>query len=236
MDEFRAQDMFEADSPADDWEIPDDTPIDPGFAQGAQPPPPPPPRPEAAPKDPPMYEPEAQDNSGQWAPYDNTAAIPPEDDFAPDPPGVSQPPPGRTYGMYRQQPTWQHASLQGVEGAQIQVGGLLQGVAAIAGGAILGYGLTGSPKVAAGSALGMIGLLQVPTVIGGHFLRSAVGVAAVVGAYFLMRDELEGFDGVFQPNDGYDDEDYDEDEDDEGAAPEGDPERSSPWMKDASDL
>jgi len=251
MDEFPADDVFEFETPSSDW----DTPVNEwerpatdwqGTADQAPPPPPPPPfepgpDPVQASKEPPMYEPD-DPPSAQWAPYNNTQAIPPQDDYAPQPDGVSAPPAGRTYGMYRQPPTWQHASLAGsdVASAASVVSSTLQGIAAIAGGAVLGYGLTQNPKAAIGGGLGMLGLLQIPTIARGEIVRSLVGIVAVVGAYFLLRDELTGFEG-FLPNsdedDDFEDDDDEDYEDDDGPdEPSGRPERSSPWMKDASQL
>ena len=178
-----------------------------------------------------MYEPDAPPasdaTSTQWAPYDHTAFIPPVDDFDPQPVGVSEPPAGRQYGMYRQDPTWQHASLAGTEGMQVNLAGLLQGLGAIAVATALGYGLTGNVKVAAGAGLGMAGVLQLPSLLKAEFFRAMIGGLMIGGAYWILRDELHGFDsgGARANFDGdWDDDEfeengegYDNDEDDDDA-------------------
>lgn len=223
-------DPFDVDSPSMDW---DDGPVAPPQQET------------------PMYEPDADppgnDNSAQWAPYDNTAFIPPQDDFAVDPPGISQPPPGRQYGMYRQQPTWQHASLEGVPEGTVKWTELIQGLTAILAGAGLGYALTASPKAAAGSGIAMLGALQLPLILTGNIVRPLIGAAAIAGAYFLAKDDLEVLalpngewddeDDDYEQND-HDDDDGDDDDEDEvdSEVPKGpvDPAASSPWMKHTS--
>lgn len=170
----------------------------------------------------PMYEPDAPPasdaTSSQWAPYDNTAFIPPVDDFDPQPMGVSEPPSGRQYGMYRQPPTWQHASLAGEQqGPQINVAALLQGFSAIAVAVALGYGLTGKPIVAAGAGVGMAGALQLPSILQGQFFRAMIGGALMAGAYWLVRDEMPGFSsgGARANFDGYDENEGDDEDDDD---------------------
>ena len=198
----------------------------------------------------PMYEPDEparSDTSSQWAPYDNTAFIPPvppQDDYAPEPFGYSQPPPGRMYAQQRQPPTWQHASTQGWAEEASNWGGLLQGLSAIAGSVAIGYVLTSSIKTAAGAGLGMAGLLQVPLLLQGNFIRPLLGVGAIAGAYFLLRDDLQirpNWDGGDDYESNEDEEEYEENDEDEGDE-EGDgdePEPTkgpkepvgSPWLK-----
>jgi hypothetical protein len=154
--------------------------------------------------------------------------------------------------MYRQQPTWQHASMQGFDMPQaVPWTELIQGLTAIAAGAGIGYALTASPKAAAGAGIAMLGVLQLPLLLTGNLVRPLIGAAAIAGAYFLAKDELQGFvpneddeddeddevdeEDEYEPNDDDDEDDDEEDEGDDGP-PKGpsDPAKSSPWMKQAS--
>ena len=198
-----------------------------------------------------MYEPPAaasappQDNSTQWAQYEPTTAIPPEDVFAPPGAGfVPRPPPGRMYGMYRQPPTWQHASIDGLGGTSTSdlVTSVLSNWAAIAAGAALGYFLTGHAKGAGGGALAVMGVAQLPFIFkeGGLF-RAVLAAGGLGGAYFLLRDDSEFMRQRAMANeDGwdYDENEGDEDEprSEEGAKPSADPDApapSSPWLRPA---
>lgn len=163
----------------------------------------------------PMYEPDmppGQEMSSQWDAYDNTS-------FPPSPGPSERPqafaPPGRQYAMYRQQPTWQHASLMGVEPTAPSLLELaLTGMTAIAASAAIGYAFTGSARASAGSALAMMGVLQIPAIFSGSLLRPAVGVAAIAGAYYLSRDFLNASS---TPNWEEDDEEDDEEDEEDDA-------------------
>lgn len=200
-----------------------------------------------------MYEPPAaappppQDNSTQWAQYEPTNAIPPDDPFAPPGGGfMPRPPPGRMYGMYRQPPTWQHASVDGlgaISTGELLIASVLSQWAAIAAGAAIGYFLTGHAKGAGGGALAVMGVAQIPFVFkeGGLF-RAVLALGGLGGAYWLLRDDSEfmrqramaneeGWD--YDENDG---EDEDEPESQEGGRPSSDPKApapSSPWLRPA---
>jgi len=141
--------------------------------------------------------------------------------------------------MYRQQPTWQHASMQGLDMPQaVPWTELIQGLTAIAAGAGIGYALTASPKAAAGAGIAMLGVLQLPLLLTGNLVRPLIGAAAIAGAYFLTKDEMQAFvpneddegneEDEYEPND---DDDDDDDEDDGPPKGPSDPAKSSPWMK-----
>lgn len=176
--------------------------------------------------------------STQWEPYDNTAYVPgpgdiefenvgttgpsaplPDGYFDPGspPPSPQTPPSNRQYGFERQEPTWQHASLQGIDVTKEKkwtldaqaVENATKSIAAIAAAAALGYYLTGSTKVGAGAGLGMLGLNHIFTFITGSWFRPVVGIACLAGSYYLLKDSLQ-----FSPNeDSYEDDDSDQEED-----------------------
>lgn len=178
--------------------------------------------------------------STQWAEYDSTAFIPPHDDFAPPPmpQGVAMPPPGRSYAMYRQPPSWQHASIAGLGDATSDVvTSLLSNLIVIAAGAGLGYFLTGTAKGAGGGALAIVGAVQLPNVFDtGGLTRAAIAAAALGGAYWLLRGDGALMSDYAMRNE--DDDGAFEDEpagrDDVGAKPSDDPSKpaqSAPWLR-----
>lgn len=217
------------------------------FAPQPQPEPKPEPQQAAAPKGTPMYEPPPAPTqpipgpgvqtgpmpeagprgSSQYEYYEPAAFVPPQDDYATSPPWVSAPPAGRHYGMYRQMPTWQHASIEGL-GQSDALSSLWQSLAtnlvAIAAGAGIAYYITADPKTAAAGALAMIGAVQLPNMLSGNVMVRALIIAGSWGgAYYLTRDRSGLLEKMARRNalerayanegDEDDEEDDDEDED-----------------------
>lgn len=199
--------------------------------------------------------PPQQSQETQWAPYQPTSFIPPQDDFAPQPFMSSAPPDGRQYFNYRQPPTWQHASIAGL--GDVSVGGifteLFASFAAIGATAGVGYLLAQEGeglRTAGGAALVTIGALQLPQIPkAGGMTRFLIAAAALAGAYFLLRPYSQVLQsiGSYRPNDDEDWDDYEENEDDDdddeperlekGAKPSdspSEPARSSPWLKEVA--
>lgn len=196
----------------------------------------------------------------QWDAYQPTSFIPPEDDYASTPMGVSMPPDGRQYFGYRQPPTWQHASISGLGDvtASSVIGDLLSNWAAIGASAGVGYLLANQGdqiRSAGGAALVSIGAMQLPQVPKtGGLTRLFIAMAAFAGAYFLLKpmspvlmslgqggyrnnpdDESWDEDDVYSPND---DDESDDDDDEptgkDGARPSDDPSeptKTSPWLR-----
>lgn len=201
-----------------------------------------------------MYEPQASapasapsqpDNSAQWAQYEPTAAMPPDDPFGPAPVRsgfAPAPPPGRMYGLYRQPPTWQHATVGGLDGTstgEVIMASMLQHLAAIAAGAALGYFLTGHAKGAGGGALAVMGAVQLPFIFGtGGLFRAVLAAGGLGGAYWLLKDDSEFMRQRAMANWDYDEnEGEDEPEEPAGASPSADPDapaKSSPWLRPAT--
>ena len=202
-----------------------------------------------------MYEPPSSPNqnatapASQWAPYEQSYFVPPRDDFAPEPLNVPPPPPGRMYGMYRQPPTWQHASMMGLGSSTFEdvVASLLTSWAAIAGGGLVGYFLTGDARGVGGGALAVMGASQIPQMFkAGGLTRLVIAAGAFAGAYWCLSPHSGWLQQRYARNE--DEWSYDENEDDEpesssddrsekGAVPSDDPTepaKSAPWMKPVS--
>lgn len=167
---------------------------------------------------------------GQWDHYDDST-LPPEPPVAPMPP-----PPGRQYYGYRQPPTWQHASIAGVDG----LGGVfstspsaLAGLAHVAAGAGLGYLFTKNWQGATAGGLAVLGAGQLPSFSDSK--RLLFGLACLGGAYYLIRREV-ALPFFAAPNeDGADEEEEfeevpDEDEEEDAVAAPQKPSVNTPWM------
>jgi hypothetical protein len=145
--------------------------------------------------------------------------------------------------MYRQPPTWQHASIEGLGGVTTDVlASFLSNLVVIAAGAGLGYFLTGTPKGAGGGALAIVGASQLPHMFkAGGLVRAVIAAASLGGAYWLLADESGLLEQRAMRNAGgewdYENNDDDDDEpsrEDVGAKPSDDPSepaKSAPWMK-----
>jgi len=190
-----------------------------------------------------MYEPppvNGPDRSTQWAEYEPTNFVPPQDDFEPMPPNVPGPPPGRHYAMYRQPPTWQHASTAGfgeITAADV-ISSFMQNLVVIAAGAGIGYFVLETPRGAGGGALAIIGASQLPWVFKpGGLMRAVIAAAAFGGSYWLLAPDSAVMQHRAYSNRDWDyDENEGDDESDEdvGAKPSDDPSKpasSAPWIR-----
>lgn len=170
--------------------------------------------------------------ASQWAAYEPSQFIPSRDDFAPNIPAA---PAGRVYGMYRQPPSWQHASMAGYGGqglglssTDLVMKSLASSALGIGAAAVVAYVLTGSGRAAAGGAAAVIGASQIPQLTSGDFLtRAALALGGLGAAYWLLHPMMQVW---VTPNE--------DDGDDEAASagasvpeePE-EPKKATPWLR-----